>query len=204
MVPPARTPCPVDTTPRGIRCVFRVCLCMLLCSARGRADTSTPVPPEPVRRQGSGHRLPQRGQASSRGRRTPRVPRGALSRCMKTRKSSNDPKVFRPEGLRGRQTSSEAVRRPRRRSPNLLALAMSAAGLLAHCWRSDGWPTRRAFPPRWSRGDSNPGPPPCKGGALPAKLRPRATPVRSPLGTALPGGRAWTRTRDLGLIRAAL
>ena len=24
----------------------------------------------------------------------------------------------------------------------------------------------------WSRGDSNPGPPPCKGGALPAKLRP--------------------------------
>lgn len=45
---------------------------------------------------------------------------------------------------------------------------------------------------RWSRGDSNPGPPPCKGGALPAKLRPRA------------GGRAWTRTRDLGLIRAAL
>ncbi len=25
----------------------------------------------------------------------------------------------------------------------------------------------------WSRGDSNPGPPPCKGGALPAKLRPR-------------------------------
>lgn len=46
--------------------------------------------------------------------------------------------------------------------------------------------------PRWSRGDSNPGPPPCKGGALPAKLRPRA------------GGRAWTRTRDLGLIRAAL
>ena len=27
-------------------------------------------------------------------------------------------------------------------------------------------------PPRWSRGESNPGPPPCKGGALPAKLRP--------------------------------
>ncbi len=30
----------------------------------------------------------------------------------------------------------------------------------------------RPVPPRWSRGDSNPGPPPCKGGALPAKLRP--------------------------------
>jgi hypothetical protein len=26
--------------------------------------------------------------------------------------------------------------------------------------------------PSWSRGDSNPGPPPCKGGALPTKLRP--------------------------------
>lgn len=25
----------------------------------------------------------------------------------------------------------------------------------------------------WSRGDSNPGPPPCKGGALPTKLRPQ-------------------------------
>ena len=53
---------------------------------------------------------------------------------------------------------------------------------------------------QWSRGDSNPGPPPCKGGALPAKLRPRrgfrpAPPQR---------GRAWTRTRDLGLIRTAL
>jgi hypothetical protein len=31
----------------------------------------------------------------------------------------------------------------------------------------------RGAPRRWSRGDSNPGPPPCKGGALPAKLRPR-------------------------------
>jgi hypothetical protein len=31
-----------------------------------------------------------------------------------------------------------------------------------------------AHPGGWSRGDSNPGPPPCKGGALPAKLRPPA------------------------------
>jgi hypothetical protein len=30
---------------------------------------------------------------------------------------------------------------------------------------------------RWSRGDSNPGPPPCKGGALPAELRPPAAPA---------------------------
>jgi hypothetical protein len=54
----------------------------------------------------------------------------------------------------------------------------------------------------WSRGDSNPGPPPCKGGALPAKLRPPDRPDQPP---PVPrGGRAWTRTRDLGLIRAAL
>jgi hypothetical protein len=32
-----------------------------------------------------------------------------------------------------------------------------------------------ATTPRWSRGDSNPGPPPCKGGALPTKLRPPPT-----------------------------
>ena len=52
-----------------------------------------------------------------------------------------------------------------------------------------GWPanecgavTAIARPHRWSRGDSNPGPPPCKGGALPAKLRPRAqAPLTLPL-----------------------
>lgn len=55
---------------------------------------------------------------------------------------------------------------------------------------------------RWSRGDSNPGPPPCKGGALPAKLRPPiAIAVSRPVSR---GGRARTRTWDLGLIRAAL
>jgi hypothetical protein len=57
------------------------------------------------------------------------------------------------------------------------------------------FPSQRASPqPPWSRGESNPGPPPCKGGALPAELRPPSS----------EGGRAWTRTRDLGLIRAAL
>ncbi len=48
----------------------------------------------------------------------------------------------------------------------------------------------------WSRGDSNPRHPPCKGGALPAELRPHS-------GLAS-GGRWWTRTTDLGLIRTAL
>jgi len=62
--------------------------------------------------------------------------------------------------------------------------------------------SRRITRNGWSRGDSNPGPPPCKGGALPAKLRP---PIAS--GFLTPpsrGGRARTRTWDLGLIRAAL
>jgi hypothetical protein len=58
----------------------------------------------------------------------------------------------------------------------------------------------------WSRGDSNPGPPPCKGGALPAKLRPRSSlpPARPRRPDESGRGRAWTRTRDLGLIRTAL
>jgi hypothetical protein len=34
------------------------------------------------------------------------------------------------------------------------------------------WPWCGRGSPRWSRGGSNPGPPPCKGGALPAELRP--------------------------------
>ena len=42
-----------------------------------------------------------------------------------------------------------------------------------------------AHPGGWSRGDSNPGPPPCKGGALPAKLRP-------PVPQGSPGYR-WAR-----------
>jgi hypothetical protein len=70
----------------------------------------------------------------------------------------------------------------------------SAARVIGRLWLCLGV----AAISRWSRGDSNPGPPPCKGGALPAKLRPparRLAPVC---------GRAWTRTRDLGLIRTAL
>jgi hypothetical protein len=46
-----------------------------------------------------------------------------------------------------------------------------------HHWHTADVPR----PGRWSRGDSNPGPPPCKGGALPAKLRPRARLPTAPL-----------------------
>ena len=87
----------------------------------------------------------------------------------------------------------EVVKPRPKSSPDLGRDLPTAAG--TQC-RSGG-PARR---PRWSRGDSNPGPPPCKGGALPAKLRPLES--LAPLPHA--GGRAWTRTRDLGLIRAAL
>jgi hypothetical protein len=56
------------------------------------------------------------------------------------------------------------------------------------------WPSRPGAVPGWSRGDSNPGPPPCKGGALPAKLRPpapRCRPGRRPRPPARLAG--WAR-----------
>jgi hypothetical protein len=143
-----------------------VCFFVLRISARGRADTS-----------------PRKDLAVSRGRRTPRVPRGALSRCITTRRSSHDPQVV-----------ARSANLVRRRLPPSDELSRPARGQATTAGATKGGPPH----PRWSRGDSNPGPPPCKGGALPAKLRPRHA---SP---GPPGGRAWTRTRDLGLIRAAL
>jgi hypothetical protein len=52
--------------------------------------------------------------------------------------------------------------------------------LWRHFFPCQGPPT----PAPWSRGDSNPGPPPCKGGALPAELRPPSSPrgLRPPVG----------------------
>ena len=47
------------------------------------------------------------------------------------------------------------------------------------CCQGASW-VRTARRRRWSRGGSNPGPPPCKSGALPAELRPHVVP-------ALPG-----------------
>ena len=48
---------------------------------------------------------------------------------------------------------------------------------MAHCQGAkaeqyDRYQEDESGVPWWSRGDSNPGPPPCKGGALPTKLRP--------------------------------
>src|SRR3712207_6235097 len=58
----------------------------------------------------SGHE-PLRGLAVSRGRRTQRVPRGALSRCFTTRRSWHDPEVVKT------RTSWRSVNLVRRRLP---------------------------------------------------------------------------------------
>jgi hypothetical protein len=94
MVPSAAPPAP--STRRlvafgvvlvSVSCVFRVCVYVAVQCARA----SRHEPPRPTglgATSGSGHVLPHAGQTSSRGRRTQRVPRGALSRC-KTAKSSD-------------------------------------------------------------------------------------------------------------------
>ena len=52
-------------------------------------------------------------------------------------------------------------------------------GMLSRCGRIDCVPGGLTTP-RWSRGGSNPGPPPCKGGALPVELRPPVLPGPRP------------------------
>ena len=104
-------------------CVSCVCLCMLLFSARGRPDTSPRVPPVSVRRQARVTSYPIKGRhrpaaAEPGGSRVAHC-QGARPEGRQTRRSS-DPKVVRPTDPRGRQTSSEAVLRPRTKPPNPL------------------------------------------------------------------------------------
>ena len=49
----------------------------------------------------------------------------------------------------------------------------------------------------WSRGDSNPLPPPCKGGALPGELRPRGPTCRGSLGVLSAGSLSAPRTMSM-------
>ena len=78
--------------------------------------------------------------------------------------AANTPSTGRP-GSRGR-TSRRPGRDPV--APVRLSRYPRRAG-------HEAGTARPGSPPvGWSRGDSNPGPPPCKGGALPAKLRPRS------------------------------
>jgi hypothetical protein len=141
--------------------------------------------------------------ACSRGRRTPRVPRGALSMCSTGRTPCN----------KGR-TPREVVK-PRPKSCHDLGRGLPTVRSPDRSWRS------RWRPPRTPPGVPGrvPGVRSSRGGAAgirtPDLRRARAALSRlsyGPAPTPRPhanapapaGGRAWTRTRDLGLIRAAL
>jgi hypothetical protein len=215
--PPPR--CPACAVPRWVRCGSRVCLCVsCVCCSSVRAGERTRAPP-PHRsrcdvRLGSRH-APSRADIVPR----PQNPTGSAWRLVKvptTRRPSWRRRSRRREVVKPRPKPSPDLGRDlptgRRSSDHPAGAQTRAAGMLADRRVAQ---TAGRRPPRWSRGDSNPGPPPCKGGALPAKLRPQlsygpraALPRSPPSDTAWPpagtGGRAWTRTRDLGLIRAAL
>ena len=103
----------------------------------------------------------------SRGRRTQRVPRGALSRC---RRPAGLPREVSDLPSRGRRLRLRSSNLVRSRLPTSDEVSQPARGHPDRGWPITGAPL--APLPGWSRGDSNPGPPPCKGGALPAKLRP--------------------------------
>ena len=76
--------------------------------------------------------------------------------------------------FRPRQTGAQPPTRPHTHIYIRLPLYQRQAPPLPH----PGHPGHCCCLAPWSRGDSNPGPPPCKGGALPAKLRP--PPVGAP------------------------
>jgi hypothetical protein len=193
---PLRPAAPRPEGPVGGGCVYYVCCS----SVRAGERTRAPAPHHLRCRAGLGscdaplghHRYPTAAEpvgfrvAHCQGADDPAV--------VPTQRSSRpsgrpDPAVVPTQrSSEGRQTSSEVVPRPRRKSPNR-AVSHPLARSRTRNWRDEGGgATRPAVPPRWSRGDSNPGPPPCKGGALPAKLRPRSPPAPAPAPTARPGG----------------
>jgi hypothetical protein len=110
----------------------------------------------------------------------PQNPTGSAWRIVKV-PTTDQSSLRRPSGRR------EVVKPRPKPSPDL-------GRDLPTRWRSGdrGWhagTTTGVKRPGWSRGDSNPGPPPCKGGALPAKLRP---PVLSAPGSR-PTPPGWAR-----------
>ena len=115
---------------RGLSRLSRVCC---LFSARGRADTS-----------------PREDGVVSRGRRTPRVPRGALSRCRKT-PGLHDPPVFSRPKVGARSANLVRRRAPPPDEPAPTRVARRPHGGQAttlwsddHGWRDEGGPA--AFP----------------------------------------------------------
>jgi hypothetical protein len=126
MVPSAAPPAP--STRRlvafGVVLVSVSCVCVCCCAVRAGEQTRAPA----SHRSRCDVRLgscpaPCRADIVPR----PQNPTGPAWRLVKVQ----DREVFRLVGRRGRQTSSEAVLRPRTRSPNPLARASRAAGLLA-------------------------------------------------------------------------
>jgi hypothetical protein len=79
--PAGRRPSGTAPVPRAGPCRYCICV-MCLCSARGRPTTSPAPAPVSGRRESRVARDPRKGLAVSRGRRTRRVPRGALSKCL--------------------------------------------------------------------------------------------------------------------------
>jgi hypothetical protein len=103
--------------------------------------------------------------------------------------------VQEPRGTRDTKTG-RAVRRPA--AANSVDRLRAEARVLLHAqayplatpqpWGTGYSTASHSAAPRraeWSRGESNPRPPPCKGGALPTKLRPRDR--RAPTGVGVPG-----------------
>jgi hypothetical protein len=134
---------------------------------------------------------PSQDLACSRGRRTSRVPRGALSMCSTGRTPCN----------KGR-TPREVVK-PRPKSCHDLGRGLPTVRSPDRSWRSRWRPPRTA-----SRGGAAGIRTPDLRRARAALSRlsygPAPTPRPHANAPAPAGGRAWTRTRDLGLIRAAL
>jgi hypothetical protein len=126
------------------------------CPIRRPLDRSVPARPQSL--SWRGHVL-HRQQA-------PRHPPCAHLRGSHSLTAPRSPPGPCPPGRRGSVAHSHLAS-PRRQLPARGSLSLFRAGSLPHSVvRVVGW----------SRGDSNPGPPPCKGGALPAKLRPQAPP----------------------------
>ena len=159
------------SSPRGTQ-MFQFPRCPLAPRTCVRVLTSVPVRPGtgcPIRRS-LAHSFPARPQSvSPRGRvlrrpLAPRHPPCAHLRHVCADRSRLGRAVLR--GARGETThygcSRRDARAPRGAAPDLVNVPAPP--------RAGAGPSRRRA--RWSRGESNPGPPPCKGGALPAELRP--------------------------------
>ena len=136
----------------GVCVCVSVCLCVCCCAVRaGEQTRARLLLLLPGRADGSDRARPPSGLASSRGRRTRRVPRGALSRCR------------RPEGLprpAGRQThrSSRSSNLVRSRAPTSEEISQPAGARVERGWRHAGVatggpgdePSHRGRPPRAS------------------------------------------------------